>query len=47
MLADAYEMSFELVNIFEKIKKILDEKTTISTATYPSPDLSLLPPVTQ
>ena len=43
MLIDAYEKSFHLVKLFERIKELLAKRVGISMAPYPTPDMSMLP----
>ncbi len=46
MLLDAYEKSFELITLFERIKTLLAQKTDIVMAAYSPPDVSTLPHAT-
>lgn len=43
MLTDAYEKSFELIQLFERIKELLTQRVGISMEPYPMPDISMLP----
>ncbi len=43
MLIDAYEKSFDMIQLFERIKKLLTQRVEISMEPYPIPDISTLP----
>jgi len=43
MLTDAYEKSFELIQLFERVKKLLAQRVRISMEPYPTHDTSMLP----
>ncbi len=43
MLTDAYEKSFNLIRLFERIKQLLTQRVGISMVSYPTPDISMLP----
>lgn len=43
MLVDAYEKSFDLIQLFERIKTLLSQRTDISITPYPTHDISTLP----
>jgi hypothetical protein len=43
MLTDAYEKSFELIQLFERVKELLAQRVGISMEPYPTLDISMLP----
>ncbi len=45
MLTDAYEKSFNLIRLFERIKELLAQRVGISMVPYPTHDISTLPHV--